>query len=79
VLLFGERHKYRIVDALVFAVITCDASDARPVNVDAVISPVATILGTRSAAPPASPGVYVRSVAVRRLVEPPFTSEKVTY
>jgi hypothetical protein len=79
VLLFGVRHRYRIVDALVLNVTTCDASDARPVNVGAVMSPVANIFGTRSVAPPVSPGVYVRSVAVRRLVDPPFTSENVTY
>ena len=78
-LLFGVRHKYRIVDALVLNVTTCDASDARPVNVGAVISPVASIFGTRIVPPPVSPGVYVSKVAVRRLVEPPFTSENVTY
>jgi hypothetical protein len=57
VLLFGVTHRYRMVDALVFAVTTCDASDARPVKVGAVISPVARIFGTRSVAPPVSPGV----------------------
>lgn len=46
-----------MVDALVFTVTTCDASDARPVKVGAVMSPVANIFGTRSVAPPVSPGV----------------------
>jgi hypothetical protein len=57
VLLVGVRHKYRTVVELVLNVATWDASDASPVNVGAVISPVARIFGTLNVAPPVSPGV----------------------
>jgi hypothetical protein len=56
VLLFGVRHKYRMVVALVLNVTTWDASDASPVNDAAVISPDATILGTLNVGG-VSPGV----------------------
>jgi hypothetical protein len=79
VLSFGVRHRYRAVAALVLLVTTWDASDASPVKVGAVIPPVATILGTRNTAPPVSPGVYVSSVPVRRLLVPPLTSENTIY
>lgn len=82
VLFEGVMHRYRTaVDAELF-VMTCDEFEASPVKLGAVIAPVHVTFGTRSVAPPVSPGVYVIAVAVLRLDAAAVglsVSEKVIY